>query len=84
MNELEEKYNWLDSPQGDIHFTNQIDKVITFERGNLLWVFNFHSWKSFADYKVGTRHVGMYPLYITKVNILFFIIYLLLYKKYNY
>lgn len=68
MNELEEQYGWLNSPQGDIHFTNQIDKVITFERGNLLWVFNFHSWKSFADYKVGTKHVGIHDIVLNTDN----------------
>lgn len=38
------------------------DKMIVFERGSLLWVFNFHSTKSFADYRVGVSIAGKYPL----------------------
>lgn len=38
------------------------DKMIVFERGSLLWVFNFHSTKSFADYRVGASIAGKYPL----------------------
>lgn len=37
------------------------DKMIVFERGSLLWVFNFHSTKSFADYRVGASIAGKYP-----------------------
>ena len=36
--------------------------MIVFERGSLLWVFNFHSTKSFADYRVGASIAGKYPL----------------------
>ena len=31
------------------------DKVIVFEKGDLLFVFNFHPTKSFENYKVGTQ-----------------------------
>ncbi|KAL2913315.1 alpha-1,4-glucan branching enzyme [Polyrhizophydium stewartii] len=30
------------------------DKIIVFERGDLLWIFNFHPTQSFTDYRVGT------------------------------
>lgn len=42
---------------------HQDDKVIVFERGNLLWIFNFHPTKSFSDYRVGTSWPGMYSLF---------------------
>ena len=32
----------------------KINKVIVFEKGNLLFVFNFHPSQSFEHYKVGT------------------------------
>jgi Alpha amylase, C-terminal all-beta domain len=38
------------------------DKVITFERAGLVFVFNFHVEKSFTDYKIGVEVPGKYPL----------------------
>ena len=46
------------------------DKLIVFERGTLLWVFNFHTTKSFADYRIGAGTAGKYPL-SKKVAIVF-------------
>jgi hypothetical protein len=33
-----------------------------FERAGLLWVFNFHPTKSFADYRVGVEQSGTYQI----------------------
>ncbi|KAI5476961.1 Glycoside Hydrolase Family 13 protein [Pseudohyphozyma bogoriensis] len=60
MNNLESKYQWLSSPQAYISLKNESDKVVVFERGNLLWVFNFHPTKSYTDYRVGTDWGGEY------------------------
>lgn len=38
------------------------DKVIAFERGSLLFVFNFHPTKSFEHYRIGTRFEGDHEL----------------------
>jgi len=54
MQNLESKYGWLHSPQAYISLKHEGDKVIVFERGNLLFIFNFHPTKSFTDYRVGT------------------------------
>lgn len=49
--------------------------MIVFERGSLLWVFNFHSTKSFADYRVGASIAGKYPYHnMISFNILFSLI----------
>ncbi|XP_050529799.1 1,4-alpha-glucan-branching enzyme [Daktulosphaira vitifoliae] len=53
MNKLESKYGWLSSNPGYVSLKHQDDKVIAFERSNLLFVFNFHPTKSFTDYKLG-------------------------------
>ena len=37
------------------------DKMIVFERGDLIWIFNFHINKSFADYRIGASIAGKYP-----------------------
>lgn len=53
MHTLEAKYEWLKTGQF-VSLKNEGDKVIVFERGNLLWIFNFNPTKSFTDYRVGT------------------------------
>lgn len=35
--------------------------MIVFERGDLIWIFNFHINKSFADYRIGASIAGKYP-----------------------
>ena len=37
------------------------DKVIVFERAEVLFAFNFHPTKSFTDYKIGVEKPGKYP-----------------------
>uniref|UniRef100_A0A3P8ZUZ7 1,4-alpha-glucan branching enzyme n=1 Tax=Esox lucius TaxID=8010 RepID=A0A3P8ZUZ7_ESOLU len=44
MNRAEEKYGWLASEKKD--------KVIVFERANVLFVFNFHPSNSYSNYRV--------------------------------
>lgn len=55
MNELETTYRWLSSKEQYISLTHEKDKVIVFERGMLVFVFNFHPTKSFEHYRVGTK-----------------------------
>jgi len=61
INRLEEKYKWLNSPQF-VQLKHEEDKLIAFERGGLLWVFNFHPTKSFTDYRVGVTRPGKYTI----------------------
>ena len=60
MNHLEENYHWLSAPQAYVSLKHEGDKVIVFERANLLFVFNFHPTQSFADYRVGVEEPGEY------------------------
>jgi 1,4-alpha-glucan branching enzyme len=60
MNTLESKYGWLHSPQAYISLKNESDKVIVFERAGLIWAFNFHPTKSYADYRIGVEQEGTY------------------------
>jgi len=62
MNKLEEQFHWLSSPQAYIYQKHEDNKVISFERGNLFWVFNFHPSKSFTDYRVGVSRPGKYKI----------------------
>lgn len=62
MNLLEEQYHWLSSDQAWVSWKHEEDKLIVFERANLLFVFNFHPQKSFPDYKVGVWSPGKYKI----------------------
>ncbi|KRT80562.1 hypothetical protein AMK59_7074, partial [Oryctes borbonicus] len=65
MNHLEEKYGWLHNQPGYISWKHEDDKVIVFERAGLVFVFNFHSVKSFSDYKVGVDNKGCYKIVLS-------------------
>ncbi|OHT10755.1 1,4-alpha-glucan-branching enzyme [Tritrichomonas foetus] len=61
MLELEHKYKFMNSgDNGYITLKHEADKIIAFERGNMLWVFNFHTNKSFENYWVGVEWKGTY------------------------
>lgn len=62
MNLLEERHHWLSAHQAWVSWKHEDDKVIVFERANLLFVFNLHPTKSFADYKVGLDTAGKYRI----------------------
>eukprot|EP01099_Mayorella_cantabrigiensis_P004030 TRINITY_DN3024_c0_g1_i1.p1 TRINITY_DN3024_c0_g1~~TRINITY_DN3024_c0_g1_i1.p1 ORF type:complete len:673 (-),score=149.56 TRINITY_DN3024_c0_g1_i1:50-2068(-) len=62
MMELEEKYHFLTSPHNYVTLSHEGDKVIVFERGPLLFVFNFHPEKSYTDYLVGIEEPGVYKV----------------------
>lgn len=55
MHGLEVLYPWLSSKEQYITLKHEKDKVIIFEQGELLWVFNFNPTKSFEHYRVGTK-----------------------------
>lgn len=59
---LDNKYDFLDSPQAYVSLKHESDKVLVFERHNLVFVFNFHPTKSYADYKIGVDQPGKYHL----------------------
>ncbi|KPV77968.1 glycoside hydrolase family 13 protein [Rhodotorula graminis WP1] len=65
MNRTETEYGWLSADQAYISLKNESDKVVVFERGNLLWVFNFHPTQSFTDYRVGTDWAGEYRVVLS-------------------
>lgn len=45
MQSLDEKFNFMIQGPGYVSRKNEGDKLIAFERGGLLWVFNFHPTK---------------------------------------
>ncbi|PON90456.1 Glycoside hydrolase [Trema orientale] len=60
MNLLDEKFLFLSSAKQIVSSTHEEDKVIIFERGDLVFVFNFHPENSYDGYKVGCDLPGKY------------------------
>lgn len=42
---------------------HESNKVIAFERAGLLFIFNFHPYQSYTDYRVGVEIPGKYPFF---------------------
>ena len=55
MNKLDEVFNFISSPFQYVSLKHEDDKLVVFEKGDLLFVFNFHPSKSFENYKIGTK-----------------------------
>jgi len=60
MNLLDDKFSFLASTKQIVSSTNEEDKVIVFERGDLVFVFNFHPGNTYDGYKVGCDLPGKY------------------------
>ncbi|KAI8801751.1 glycoside hydrolase [Cladochytrium replicatum] len=67
MHHLEGRFDWLQDTQY-VSLKHQGDKVIVFERGNLLFIFNFHPTQSYADYRVGTPWSGVHKVELCSDN----------------
>lgn len=71
MNKTEEKYGWLHAHPGYVSLKHESDKIVAFERGNVLFVFNFHPTQSFADYRIGVEIAGEYKVVLCSDDALF-------------
>lgn len=60
MNLLDDKFSFLASTKQIVSSTDEEDKVIVFERGDLVFVFNFHPENTYDGYKVGCDLPGKY------------------------
>ncbi|THU50859.1 hypothetical protein C4D60_Mb06t24770 [Musa balbisiana] len=64
MQHLEEEYGFMTSDHQYISRKDERDKIIVFERGDMVFVFNFHWTNSYFDYRVGCLKLGKYKLQI--------------------
>jgi len=55
MNKWEEVFHTMTNEHLFVSLQHEDDKVIVFEKGNLLFAFNFHPTKSFENYAIGTQ-----------------------------
>eukprot|EP01095_Lingulamoeba_sp_RSL-Kostka_P009929 TRINITY_DN3475_c2_g1_i2.p1 TRINITY_DN3475_c2_g1~~TRINITY_DN3475_c2_g1_i2.p1 ORF type:complete len:710 (-),score=187.73 TRINITY_DN3475_c2_g1_i2:174-2303(-) len=69
MNTLEDTYPYLSSPPAYVSYQHEEDKIIVFERGNLIFVFNFNPSVSFSDYRVPSSKPGKYIIALNSDNV---------------
>ncbi|XP_061104606.1 1,4-alpha-glucan-branching enzyme-like [Conger conger] len=62
MNSTEDKYGWLSSAPGVVTTKHEGDKVIVFERANVVFIFNFHPTVSYKNYRVAVGSPGKYTI----------------------
>ncbi|EFX66191.1 hypothetical protein DAPPUDRAFT_302911 [Daphnia pulex] len=62
MNHLEEQYGWLQKDPAYMSTKHEGDKVISFDRAGLVFVFNFNSTKSYTDYRIAIPTAGKYRI----------------------
>nr|ATD50215.1 SBE1-1 [Solanum tuberosum] len=60
MNSLDEKFSFLTSGKQIVSSMDDDNKVVVFERGDLVFVFNFHPKNTYEGYKVGCDLPGKY------------------------
>jgi len=61
MLHLEKKWEWL-RKWTYVSLSHEMDKVIVFERGELVFAFNFHPTQSLTGYKIGVQNSGKYKI----------------------
>ncbi|XP_026867810.2 1,4-alpha-glucan-branching enzyme [Electrophorus electricus] len=62
MNRTEAKYGWLAAAPAYVSTKHEGDKVIIFERGDVVFVFNFHPTNSYSSYRVAVGTPGKYRI----------------------
>lgn len=62
MNHLDKAFGFINSEHTWISRQDEGDKMIVCERGELVFVFNFHPTQSYTDYRVGCKNGGTYKV----------------------
>ena len=55
MHKLETDVGWFNSTHQYISLMHEKDKLIAYEKGDLLFIFNFHPNRSWEHYRIGTK-----------------------------
>lgn len=51
--------------QAYVSLKHEVDKVVVYERADVLFIFNFHPTNSFTDYRVGVEKAGTYKVVLS-------------------
>ena len=68
MNNIAGRFKYLCSDHQYTSLKDDGDKMIVVERGDLVFIFNFHPNQSYSDYRIGTKQGGMYKLVLSSDN----------------
>ena len=72
MNKLDDVFNFISSPFQYVSLKHEDDKIVVFEKGDLLFVFNFHPYKSYENYKIGTKWATQHKIVLDSDEFRFF------------
>ena len=59
---LDKAFGFIGAPHTWVSRKDEADKVIVVERGDLVFVFNFHPTNSYTDYRIGAYKQGPYKV----------------------
>jgi 1,4-alpha-glucan branching enzyme len=65
MVHLDKAFGFIAAPHSWVSRKDEGDKLIVCERGDLVFVFNFHPTNSYTDYRIGCRDPGPYRLILS-------------------
>lgn len=65
MNHLDKAFGFINSSHTWISRQDEGDKLVVCERGDLVFVFNFHPTQSYTDYRVGCLHGTPYKMVLS-------------------
>lgn len=71
MNHLDKAFGFVSAPNVHVSKTDEGDKVLVFERGDLVFVFNWHPHNSYTDYRIGCYLPGTYKLVLSSDEAVF-------------
>lgn len=62
---LDKAFGFIAAPHQYVSKKDEGDKLIVVERGDLVFVFNFHPTNSYTDYRIGCFHPGSYKIVLS-------------------
>jgi 1,4-alpha-glucan branching enzyme len=71
MTHLEKGFGFVSAPHQYVSRKCNNDKLVAVERGDLVFVFNFHPYQSYTNYKVGCHNPGPYKVVLSSDEAVF-------------
>eukprot|EP01026_Neomeris_dumetosa_P019589 TRINITY_DN17943_c0_g1_i3.p1 TRINITY_DN17943_c0_g1~~TRINITY_DN17943_c0_g1_i3.p1 ORF type:complete len:663 (-),score=94.17 TRINITY_DN17943_c0_g1_i3:296-2023(-) len=65
MHHLDKAFGFVAAPQQYVSRKDEGDKMVVCERGDLVFVFNFHPTNSYNDYRIGCQNPGPYKIVLS-------------------
>ena len=65
MHDIASRFKYLSSDHQYTSLKSDDDKMIVVERGDCVFVFNFHPVNSYTDYRIGLKHGGKWRLVLS-------------------